>query len=574
MLSNRSQFRARIGYEMSQTKCNSEPTTNREDKSTRWPHRQGCDHTPTSQQRENQIVLRRSVRFCCGPIRWVWRFGLGGNGRVEKLLRRSWLTVFLLIIVGLPLGWFVLFAQFHLVQPANTYDWVAQVNSETETIATEDRAWPLYESGFKALSRTAYAIGWDPETGCRFFVRDEDLRGHFEFATDTTRERNAKVAATNATAIAKFIEASNKPQLGCVLSSDLEDRLDGSMFPVLWPMPPQAHAVQAASEVLRHAFLAAAEDGDSQRVVDLAVARRRVAGHYSQLGPWRFSSVWANRMLTETARDVCFFMVQKPDLFSKSDLEELTECFKEQRGFESHPELAKQVIENMLGQCYTADGAPCGRLVELMQTDYAQRYGGSGLTRQQQRFLAPKGAKERVMSFFARPVLVKLMPTREELRKQLELQVEEASQIADRKPWQDRLDRVNRRVARLSAFPDWKDLPAFLFNAEIFEVRAPATEVRLSTTRLLIALEQHRRGTGNWPESLADFKELVPNDPYADQPVQYRVENGKPIIWSVGEDGADNGGKSLSTSAGYAGHDWQLVPQQDPRYLDWVRKNQ
>lgn len=518
-------------------------------------------------------MLRNCVRLCFSPIRGIWRCGLGGTRPIEKLLRRAWLSVFLLIVVGIPLSWFVLFAQFHLVQPANAYDWVGTVNAEAEKIPDHDRAWPLYQSGFGALTAAAYLTAIDPETGQPYFIRDEDLRGHFEFATDATRKRHRKIAGTNAFSITRFIEASKKPQLGCAVPAGLEQRLDSKLHPRLWPMPRQSHVLQGASELLRHAFLAAGDSGDSTRVLDLTAARLRIARHHNQIGPWMFISILGNHILADTSRDVCFFILQEPELFTDPDLEQLAELFADQVGFASDPELVDQAIENTLDQCYTADGSPCGNLIKLMQATY-QEYGSpGGLTKQQQQLLRPQTRKDQLFSLFALPVLVQMMPSRDELREQLEAQAEEARQIAKRQPWEDRSDRYARTITRLSAFPEWKDLPAFLFNAEWFEVSSDQAATRLATTRLLIALEQHRRKKGKWPATLDGFTKLVPPDPYADQAVQYRVENGKPIIWSVGEDGADDGGTKLTTSRSHAGHDWQLVPQQDSRYLEWVRQN-
>ncbi len=186
-------------------------------------------------------MLKRFVSFPLAPFRWVWRFGLGGKSRGERFVRRGWLAVFLLIFVGLPLLWLFLFGRFHLVQPANSFDWVAQVNSRAKQIPPQDRAWPLYEAGVKLLSRTAYATGVDPDTGQTYFIPSQDLRGHFEFATDATRGWNRRVAEENSLAISRFIEASGNPQLGCDFSDRLEDRVDSSLHPLFWPMPPEDH---------------------------------------------------------------------------------------------------------------------------------------------------------------------------------------------------------------------------------------------------------------------------------------------------------------------------------------------
>jgi len=63
-----------------------------------------------------------------------------------------------------------------------------------------------------------------------------------------------------------------------------------------------------------------------------------------------------------------------------------------------------------------------------------------------------------------------------------------------------------------------------------------------------IALERHRLAHGRHPESLAalvpDFLPEVPLDPCDGKPLRYRLQSdGSPVVWSIGIDGIDEGGK-------------------------------
>jgi len=65
-----------------------------------------------------------------------------------------------------------------------------------------------------------------------------------------------------------------------------------------------------------------------------------------------------------------------------------------------------------------------------------------------------------------------------------------------------------------------------------------------------IALERHRLKYGSHPESLdaiaPEFLTFVPLDPYDGQPLRYRRRDdagGSPLVWSVGPNGVDEGGK-------------------------------
>ena len=61
-----------------------------------------------------------------------------------------------------------------------------------------------------------------------------------------------------------------------------------------------------------------------------------------------------------------------------------------------------------------------------------------------------------------------------------------------------------------------------------------------------IALEFYRRAHGRFPETLAQLTPTllphVPDDRITGDPVRYRLVNGRPLIYSLGPDGKDDGG--------------------------------
>jgi len=69
----------------------------------------------------------------------------------------------------------------------------------------------------------------------------------------------------------------------------------------------------------------------------------------------------------------------------------------------------------------------------------------------------------------------------------------------------------------------------------------------LDLGRTAAAVERHRLAKGRLPEQLADlvpaYLEQVPIDPFDGQPIRYRRTEPGYVLWSVMEDGQDNGGK-------------------------------
>ena len=69
----------------------------------------------------------------------------------------------------------------------------------------------------------------------------------------------------------------------------------------------------------------------------------------------------------------------------------------------------------------------------------------------------------------------------------------------------------------------------------------------VSLARTALAIERHRLAAGKIPERLDDlvpkYLEQVPIDPFDGQPIRYRRTEPGYVLYSVREDGQDNGGK-------------------------------
>ena len=66
-----------------------------------------------------------------------------------------------------------------------------------------------------------------------------------------------------------------------------------------------------------------------------------------------------------------------------------------------------------------------------------------------------------------------------------------------------------------------------------------------------LALELYHREHGKWPESLGElspkYLPTLPADPITGKPLHYKVVSDRPIVYSVGVDGDDDGGRLRKT---------------------------
>jgi hypothetical protein len=72
-------------------------------------------------------------------------------------------------------------------------------------------------------------------------------------------------------------------------------------------------------------------------------------------------------------------------------------------------------------------------------------------------------------------------------------------------------------------------------------------QLRLRGAVAAVAAVRYRRTHGSWPEALAelvpDYLSQIPQDPYAEGPFRYRRLPTGLVIYSIGRDGRDGGGK-------------------------------
>jgi hypothetical protein len=81
----------------------------------------------------------------------------------------------------------------------------------------------------------------------------------------------------------------------------------------------------------------------------------------------------------------------------------------------------------------------------------------------------------------------------------------------------------------------------------------------LNCARAALAVERYRRAQGHWPRHLdalvPTWLKEVPRDPYDARPLRYRRTADGVVVYSVGPDGTDNGGKLARNTAPKDGDD-------------------
>ncbi len=110
----------------------------------------------------------------------------------------------------------------------------------------------------------------------------------------------------------------------------------------------------------------------------------------------------------------------------------------------------------------------------------------------------------------------------------------------------------------------------FQSNAQMAEL-FQKNQAWLRCAAAALAVERYRLAHGHWPDSLAksEFLREVPTDPYDSQPLHFRRLQDGVVIYSIGPDGVDDGGKLERNSYTTAGTDlgfqlWDVNCRRQP----------
>jgi hypothetical protein len=92
--------------------------------------------------------------------------------------------------------------------------------------------------------------------------------------------------------------------------------------------------------------------------------------------------------------------------------------------------------------------------------------------------------------------------------------------------------------------PFWDQVisPFLLSNMLSVLEKMDRHHARLQVAQLGIQLELHRRETGSVPSDILNMPESQQVDPFTGDPMKYFLSDGRPVIYSVGPNGRDDGG--------------------------------
>jgi hypothetical protein len=516
--------------------------------------------------KEAAQLIRRAKRRN-RPLLWhAWHF-----------LTRSALAA---LLVGL-VAYVCFTVRFYLGRPDIAHNYWNEINAARQ-INEGDRAWPLYREALVKLGNQNW-IDVDK------VAQGPSGKEWNEVVTLLERHRDA---------LDLVRRGAGKPRLGFYLgdSTDISGIRNAHADWLIsqdTPMADENHelisalvyAAQSCRTIARLLVIdarVAASAGDGMRVMADLMALVSLSEQQFEPDAMLVEQMVGLAMHNIAADEAGRILADKPAVLDDKQLLDLAHRLAAYRNGQMPIDFSGEqlLFDDILQRVYTDDGRGNGRItpsgIKLLLDWTTLRDGLLG----QLNAIEKEDRRAAALSGFVTPGLAALVGSREENRDFYRSMLHRMIVVHQGPRWQwdqQAIDAYKTQLLDLaapthqiaSAKLRYYFVAAMLPGIEgVFTTVERAIQVR-DAVQVAIALELWHRRHGAWPERLDQLvPELLPSVP-ADrvdgQPLRYTTRDGHPLLYSVGEDGRDDGGRpaqnpaNVFEPAGPAG-DWILWP--------------
>lgn len=508
-----------------------------------------CTHFADGLEKgETEAALIKSFGSTKTAAQLIRRACLRNRPFAWRARRRTWQVIVLLMIAVL-VPWTVVTVRFLAAQPTITFDLIQETDALSRAVPRQERAWPLYLLGFSKYTKDDQVqFGKLRLTGLIEGPASEDWP-----ATKAFLKKYVDVTEL-------YLQAASQPKLGFINRPNVNDLGKYRELNRPYELNPVGEAditiylpqTQELSfkvvPMLDGAIYLAAEEGNSERCLQLLLARFNVASHYRQTGPYVICQVGANGLVGSGARLAQQIIIRNPELFTDKQLEILFQKIQDTPFKPLNFEPSERWTENILQNAYTDDGKGNGRFTLRgfqILNDLAE---GSSKKQKWLQSIIPALMKQNLseadptesalFQAFAGPLATRIAD-----RKEMERELFYLNQLL----WNVRLKQSDSaKTEYLTEYQRLLESPKsrlkYIFALMILP-HSLSTDYWTSTEKVavermaaltVIAAEQYRRGHGQFPKTAEElvpaFLPEVPIDPYTNKPLRYIIRNGHPVI--------------------------------------------
>ncbi len=489
----------------------------------------------------SRMIRRAKLRQ--RPVAWQALRVLTG---VVGLFGAAMIAMYLLLIVRLA-----------LISPNVARNYTAELAAEVDRIPAADRAWPLYREA--ALRTTKLKRG--------------DLRAIT--MSDPNWPKVEAFIAENQGALELYRQAAQRPELGAPIGfePDIElmfrhdaaqlaqERARPAAEPeqnpfVIGVLLPHLSGFREGAAMLGQDARIAARLGEGDRALADVVAILRMADHLSG-SPFLISDLVSLALTMSGCEVIVDLLATRADLWTDAELAEISHRVAAVRGggrFTLAFESERVFFADLVQRIYSDDGHGGGvltaeglNLLGSISSDSLMNYSSDE-------------SWHRFGSRLAAPLFSALVADRATMQRRYDEMMALVAEESARPLWLRTASVADAKVDELqrSRLDYLRFLPLALLFPSLSRASAQAelcTQQR-DATLVVLAAELYRRRNGDWPAGVDQlsprYLPAVPVDRYDGRPIRYRVVDGRPVIYSIGVDRDDDGGRPPSGKGGNA----------------------
>ena len=460
--------------------------------------------------------------------------------RVARRLEQLTVALLLLLVVvyaGLAI-------RLYAGAPVVLHDYWADFDARAAQVPNHQRAWPLYREAEERMGDD----GWPSFTS------------RWQPAGPTDPEWASIVTALEAhqDALQLLRQGAAQPALGYVMrsvtsdtpemaSAEREATMDAGAVqdnpPLITAPLSYLQPMARGGRMLAADARLGTEQRDAKRVVaDLEA----LLGMSEQLAdqPFLISDILSAGLLNLSASALGTQLNVRPDLLSDTQLVRLAHQLGAVRGggrLRIRWAGERAFFHDMIQRLYTDDGRgngyPAPNYLGLMSAIGADaRYGADW--------------NDGMVGGLVMPVIAVMAADRRTLLDKYEHFLDLAKLDEELPLWERESSRADQEV---TAFFSHQESMRYMPVKMLMPTFTPAAHIMETVTQMrdaaltAVALELYRRRTGNWPEHLddlvPDLLPQVPRDRLDGHTLKYRLVDDRPLLYSVGADRDDDGGR-------------------------------
>lgn len=493
-----------------------------------------------------------------------------------------------------------------LDRPTVKTDYLAILNEPAAAVPEEQRAWPLYREALLALDAKQMS-----DTTSPYVAAANSTPGSESW------EQTVQFLNDHASAFAKLRDAAARPELGFIAHTlpgafSPEDRklfgmevtaeqLEAAEHQsvsdrfVISTLLPHLDRFRSAAQLLANDARRAAAAGDSDTAFANIIAIYGMS-HHAQEIPFFVSLLVADAIQQQARATIQDILRDTPDLLTNAQLRDLAHRTAStqinwRRGFDGE----RASFYDSMQRIYTDDGDGDGRLALNVDLDMHNQANLFQLLNSVVASVSTSSASQTpfsnpLLAALAMPATNMLVASRKEMVEMYDRFSNQALSSLETPLWESSDEpTVEEQLDSLTADPI--DRLRYLFvdlltpAYETLKNRYAASQGERDGLLLGLALELYHREHNKWPASLDELSPRwipeLPVDRISGTPLKLAIVDDRPVVYGLGVDGKDDGGKLPAACEGdpsrypvSSPNEWKNADAtqdtKDRYYGDWV----